>query len=222
MKARTNPIPSVSDDARPRSEETQRKLIEAAGEIFAEVGYEAASVRQITEKAHVNVAAINYYFGDKLQLYRTVLETITLRAIQFIKNKCRAGAPEERLRQFIRSILLTEGDGEYTWAHLLMAREINGLRNAQPEIITDLVRPMHGMAEAIVRDLLGADAAEVVVQQAASLLVSICFNWIPQQRLDRQLHPDTDDSAVDLETTVERIQMFILGGIRSITELGPP
>jgi AcrR family transcriptional regulator len=222
MKTRTNPTLSAGEDVRPKSEETRQKLIEAAGEIFAQLGYEAASVRQITEKAHVNIAAINYYFGDKHQLYRTVLETITLRVLNSLKAECRTGTPEERLRQFIRSVLRAESDAGYAWAHLLMAREINRLRDAQPEILTDLVRPLHAMAEAIVRDLMGVEASEDVVRLAASLLVSVSFNWLPQQRLDQQLYPGVDDSTIDFETTVERIHLFALGGVRGLAGRSAP
>jgi AcrR family transcriptional regulator len=52
---------------------TRRALIEAATGVFAAKGYEAGSVRQITEKAKANQAAINYHFGSKEGLYREVL-----------------------------------------------------------------------------------------------------------------------------------------------------
>jgi AcrR family transcriptional regulator len=52
---------------------TRRALIDAATVIFAAKGYEAGSVRQITEHAKANQAAINYHFGSKDGLYREVL-----------------------------------------------------------------------------------------------------------------------------------------------------
>jgi AcrR family transcriptional regulator len=52
---------------------TRGALIEAATAIFAAKGYEGGSVRQITEKAKANQAAINYHFGSKDGLYREVL-----------------------------------------------------------------------------------------------------------------------------------------------------
>lgn len=53
-------------------EETRWKLLQAATEVFAEVGYHAATTREICKRAGVNLAAIHYYFGDKAELYREV------------------------------------------------------------------------------------------------------------------------------------------------------
>ena len=55
-------------------ESTRARLLETAGEVFAEKGYEAATVREICEKAGVNLAAVNYYFGGKELLYVQTLE----------------------------------------------------------------------------------------------------------------------------------------------------
>ena len=48
---------------------TKLALIMAAGELFAESGIEGPGVRTIAEKAGVNIAAINYHFGSKENLY---------------------------------------------------------------------------------------------------------------------------------------------------------
>ena len=53
---------------------TREKLLEAAGPVFANRGYQAAKIREICEGAGGNVAAINYHFGDKLGLYTEVLQ----------------------------------------------------------------------------------------------------------------------------------------------------
>ena len=54
-------------------QDARLKILEAAGEVFAEGGYRDVTVREICRKASVNVAAINYYFGDKEGLYEAVL-----------------------------------------------------------------------------------------------------------------------------------------------------
>ena len=51
---------------------TRTRLLKAAAEVFAEHGYENATVRQICTRAGANVALVNYHFGDKLELYTEV------------------------------------------------------------------------------------------------------------------------------------------------------
>ncbi len=54
-------------------EETRWRLLQSAAEVFAEVGYHAATTREICRRAEVNLASIHYYYGDKAELYREVL-----------------------------------------------------------------------------------------------------------------------------------------------------
>jgi AcrR family transcriptional regulator len=57
-------------------EGTKLALIMAAGELFAESGIEGPGVRSIAEKAGVNIAAINYHFGSKENLYVETLRYV--------------------------------------------------------------------------------------------------------------------------------------------------
>lgn len=62
-----------------RGEDTRRRILETALEIFAIEGYEGASTRHLAERAGVNLPAIQYYFGSKEGLYRAVIEQIVQR-----------------------------------------------------------------------------------------------------------------------------------------------
>lgn len=54
--------------------EKQLHIMDVAIELFAEKGFTETSVRQIAEKAEVNVAMINYYFGSKKELLESIFE----------------------------------------------------------------------------------------------------------------------------------------------------
>ena len=45
------------------------RLLEAAGQVFAEQGFEAATGKEIAERAGVNAAGVNYHFGSLEGLY---------------------------------------------------------------------------------------------------------------------------------------------------------
>src|SRR5208337_1816147 len=53
--------------------ETRQRLLEAAGELFAEKGFRLAGTREICRKAGTDIAAIHYHFGNKENLYEAVL-----------------------------------------------------------------------------------------------------------------------------------------------------
>jgi AcrR family transcriptional regulator len=52
---------------------TRDHILEAAERLFGQHGFSCASLRQITDEAGVNLAAVNYYFGSKEDLYKEVL-----------------------------------------------------------------------------------------------------------------------------------------------------
>ena len=79
------------------SEVTRGKIIKAAVRIFADEGYDGASIRHIVARADVNQAAINYHFGGKEGLYRAVLQE-ALKAL-LRENVATAQAPANLARE---------------------------------------------------------------------------------------------------------------------------
>ena len=82
----------------PRGEDTRRRLVETAIEIFAIHGYEGTSTRTLAERAGVNLPAIPYYFGSKQGLYRAAVEHI----IRHIET--RMGAIGERVKSALARV----------------------------------------------------------------------------------------------------------------------
>ena len=62
---------SVAVDA--TSADTKTRILDAAEHLFMEHGFEATSLRQLTAAASVNLAAVNYHFGTKEELFQAVL-----------------------------------------------------------------------------------------------------------------------------------------------------
>jgi len=63
----------IAFDAPRGSSATKDRMLDAAEELFMEHGFEATSLRQITAAADVNLAAVNYHFGSKEELFQAVL-----------------------------------------------------------------------------------------------------------------------------------------------------
>ena len=94
--------------------ETQIRILDAAEELFMQHGFEAASMRMLTAKAGVNLAAINYHFGSKDALIEAVfhrrLDAMNAERIAELDRleQAAAGAPltaEAIIRAFIGASL---------------------------------------------------------------------------------------------------------------------
>lgn len=98
-----------------RGEDTRRRILETALNLFATQGYEGASTRQIAEGAGVNLPAIQYYFGNKEGLYRAIIEDIvadTDRMMASVAPRVRAAldaadTPREELASLLCEMLET-------------------------------------------------------------------------------------------------------------------
>src|SRR5690349_9980692 len=109
---------------------TRQRLLEAAGEVFADVGFQRATVRDICQRAGANVAAVNYHFRDKEGLYGEVLRYAhqaamaeNVEAIEAMRSGAAMPA-EQRVRIFIRTFLLRAfHPGKQCWHGKLVARE---------------------------------------------------------------------------------------------------
>src|SRR3954453_23197416 len=106
---------------------TKARLLEAAGEEFAEKGFDGATVRSICARAGVNLAAVNYHFGDKEQLYvQAVLEAHRCCVQPAPEADPAAGDPAEQLREQIHHFLgnfLAVGRTD-DWHRVLLLREM--------------------------------------------------------------------------------------------------
>ena len=90
------------------AEYTRGSIIKAAVHLFAEKGFQGASVRDIVVKARVNQAAINYHFKGKDGLYLEVLKTALEKLTELAGSepeKLKSLSREEALRSFVHQQL---------------------------------------------------------------------------------------------------------------------
>ncbi len=136
-----------------QAEATRRALLAAGIEVFAEHGYEAASVRDITARAAVNQGGITYHFGGKEGLYRAVLEAVRDRvgATPLLDAAAvDAHPPDETLRRFLRQMLgpLAQGPADrrhlrvFAWEQLrptAVGRRLQAEKPFAPSVLAGLI-----------------------------------------------------------------------------------
>src|SRR5579863_2723070 len=92
------------------SAETRRRVLAAAEQLFAERGIEGVSIRDITNAAHVNLAAINYHFGTKqglaAEVFKHCLAPLNAKRLELLdKLEARAGGRPPRLEAVLEAFI---------------------------------------------------------------------------------------------------------------------
>ena len=160
------------------SEEPRERILSAAGREFAERGYEAATVRDICAAAGVNVAAVNYYFGDKRRLY---IESVKHAHEQRVRQLPLPEwgdhvPPERRLHDFVSNLLQRMlGVGQPPWQVRLMMREVLQPTEACRELVEDYMRPHFAVLVSILGDLAVCRLADPELRRLAMSVVGQCF-----------------------------------------------
>lgn len=190
----------------------KERILAAAGPVFADRGFDGATIREICAAAEVNVAAVNYHFGDKRQLY---LEAVRQ------AHDCRVAAappvaldasktPEEQIAAYVRAMLhrmlAKDGREPDRWEARLMLREVLRPTEACRELVEDHFRPEFEMLLGILRRLTGDAADEHFLRRLGFSVVGQCLHYRVAGEVAAMLTPD---DAPAVEYSAERLAEHI-------------
>ena len=192
---------------------TRERLIEVAERLFAEGGFDGTSVRHITAAAGCNLAAVNYHFGGKDQLYEEVfrrrLEATREQRVASIRRTVEEAGGNPSLEPLLRSFatvflepFITTSEGRQ-W-HRLMRRELHEPHLPQGMFVGGVITPVYEeLAAALVRLQPGLDLERAryctysVVGQLVQLLRVERYSEEPAfERASRMSFPDLIDHVV--------------------------
>lgn len=196
-------------------DDIKTRLIDLAGSLFGERGYEAVGIREICQQAGANVAAVNYHFGDKRGLYVACLRHAQSCRVDDLVAPLPAEMPApEKLRQFIRGMLESKLDPSRPQWHLeLMLREMARPTEACREIVEDYIRPMAKSLAGIMQELLpGEEWTRQSWMIGFSIIGQVLFYHV-NQPVVRLLMGDEAFDSLSLDVLTDHITRFTLAAI---------
>lgn len=199
---------------------TRQRLLEVSCELFSQNGFRATTVADICNQAQANIAAVNYHFGSKEDLYVAAWRHAFLYSQQVypIHGNLPADAPaKQRLRATIYSLLHRVMDtGKLGYAGQLLLREMGQQSIISDEIRDKVLEPIRKHVRALMEEFLGEDVPRIQAQLCTFSFISQCLSIgfkggrLPLPFADQ---PVTDEL---VELFVDHILEFTLGGFEAI------
>jgi TetR/AcrR family transcriptional regulator, regulator of cefoperazone and chloramphenicol sensitivity len=158
--------------------EARQRLLDAAGELFAEKGFRLAGTREICRKAGTDIAAIHYHFGNKENLYEAVLRYADNLLVNPIPTFAASQSREARLREIIEWVLaqcFAQGQPEWRWRFIEQATI--ALTPGLLAFFNSKILPLYQALDSICREFLGPGASQQQVRFATRSILGQCFYY---------------------------------------------
>jgi AcrR family transcriptional regulator len=194
-------------------------ILESAGEIFAQQGFRRTTVREICKRCKVNLAAINYYFGDKEHLYLACLkyyQSIAAQTIPLNFGINPSDPPQKKLSTYIQTFMfrLLQEDKQTLFGRLL-AHEFFEPTGALDSLIEESIKPSFYFLSSLVREVLGNNCPEKKVELCTMSIIGQCFYFRNAQPVIFRLRGKDNYSNDDIKEIADHIINFSLKALES-------
>jgi AcrR family transcriptional regulator len=222
----SNAPPTLRLDGEPDPPESAKeRLLAAAERLLADGGFEAASVRAVTQAAGMSVSAAHYHFGSKETLVQEVfrrrlgpLNAIRLARLDALNARADAtgelSSVEAILEAFIRpgfEVRSAQGPDSY---RLLAARLHGGPSATVDKIRSELLEPsLSRFLEALAVALPERDPVDLAL--AVQFVLGAMLHVIAGPAV-----AFADGQALDEDAIVDRLVRFGAAGVRAASERG--
>jgi AcrR family transcriptional regulator len=207
MHAMSNsPRKVVPRAARQDGDATRQALLDAAGAVFAERGLADATSKEICARAGANIAAVNYHFGSRDQLYEAVLieahhHLVKLEELQTVA--ARDIDPREKMRTILTAIVHRAAGPQAHWGSKVVIRELLSPSAHAPALVHQAIAPKAQVLAAIVAEILQLPPASPGLQRGLFLMMSPCLTLLiaprgMREKLFPSLHNDLDGLVDDM------------------------
>lgn len=164
------------------SERTRNRIIEVAGQLFAEHGCKAVTIRAIAALAETHLSAVNYHFASKDALYvaviRAALNFTADDAAQLRQLPDDPTSAEEALVQLIRSLLKLQASDQGTWRQKLLARECLEPTPALKDEVNQSYRPLFDTVQHLLQAAMPSHRIEPGLLQLHTFLLLVSLDGL--------------------------------------------
>jgi AcrR family transcriptional regulator len=201
--------------------DTRERLLEVAGQVFAEKGFAGATGKEICRRAKVNVAAINYHFRGLENLYQAVLREAAARmpSVEMFRSALSGEAdPKAKLAAiFDFASKAITGPLPSSWVIRLIGREAMNPSPAFIALQKEETRPKMLLVKGVIAEIMGLPPSHPAVERGCVSVIAPC-SWllIGKRYWLRQVFPNFGFEPADAGALSRHLTQFSLAGLAAI------
>lgn len=195
---------------------TREQLLNTAGLVFAESGYERTTSKAICERARTNLAAVNYHFGSKDGLYEAVLAEAHRQLLDADDLTTWAKGPghaRARLERVLGEILAMAAKRQ-GWAYPVLLRELLSPSPLMPAWALKTVRPKAEVVVGLMAEVTGLPMDHPSLQRCVFMCLVPCMvTAIAPPSMKTTVLPSV---ATDTDAFAADVVSFAMAGIDAV------
>ena len=196
---------------------TRTRLLDAATTVFGRKGFTDATIAEICDEAQANIAAVNYHFGSKEELYKAAWVHAFEQSNPSgdMSFDATGDSPRERLRYLILQLIrrITNPDNS---AFAIMEQEFAHPTGLLGGIVAQTLAPHKERFNTQIAEIMGASATTDAVDMCRISIIAQCFH-LNQLTKSMPTHGNPlRNGTFDPALYAEHVCRFSLGGIEAI------
>ncbi|MEM7754761.1 MAG: TetR/AcrR family transcriptional regulator [Planctomycetota bacterium] len=202
---------------------TKTRLLHAAGNEFARVGFNPASVRSICDAADANVSAVKYHFGSKEDLYLAVWEVAAAQMVSAEPMPVLEDFddPKDALRSFVAwfmRLVLTESE-THPWAGQLLAHEtVHPTPGALDAFVENCAGPIRDEMQRLVQAIVGRKLSRKTHEDLTYAVVALCVNPKHSREVLTALGHPPPDTRAGINRMAKTMAEFAISGLTGFAD----
>lgn len=198
---------------------TRQRILEAAGQLFAERGYHSTTSKAVCERAQTNLAAINYHFGSRDGLYQAVVSTALnhLVGLDYLRQLASSDASaQEKLSLLIDGLVFSVIE-ERSWHPRIWAREILSPSPQHALILRNETLPRAEIVLPILAELTGLPADAPALSSGLLAMIAPCMLlMLAEPTVETPIQPLFQRPAHEVAAELRR---FVFAGLAAFSPL---
>lgn len=171
--------------------EKQLKILQTAEQLFADKGFDGTSVRDIADKAGVNVAMISYYFGSKEKLLEGLFTLRTKDMVQKLENIVidKNEAPIEKVNRMV-DFYIDKFQHQHNFHKIMMREQVTNQRGVTSALIQQSKKHNQQLVKQLIQEgqKTGEFAKNIDVPILMTTLIGTVSHLIGTQHYYREIN----------------------------------